>query len=66
MEKENIKSLIDSKNLIETEKKKTSICRDGNRKYKHFFVNLDLGLKSEDENLTGARATVATVWIRPW
>ena len=31
-----------------------------------FFVNLDLGLKSGDENLTGARATVATVCIRPW
>ena len=30
-----------------------------------FFVNLDLGLKSEDENLTGARATVATVCIHP-
>ena len=65
MEKENIKSLIDSKDLIKTEKKKTSICRDGNRKQKHFFGNLDLGLKSEDENMTGAHATVATVWIRP-
>ena len=31
-----------------------------------FFVNLDLGLKSDDENLTGARATVATVCTRPW
>ena len=30
-----------------------------------FFVNLDLGLKSGDENLTGARATVATVCIHP-
>ena len=39
-------SNIGSKNLIETEKKKTSNCRDGNRKYKHSFVNLDLGLKS--------------------
>ena len=29
------------------------------------FVNLDLGLKSDDENLTDARATVATVCTPP-
>ena len=36
-EREYIKSLIGSKNLIETEKEKISICRDGNRKQKHFL-----------------------------
>ena len=51
---------------MESEKKKTSIFKDGNCKYEHLFGNLDLGLKSEDENLMGARTTVATIWMRPW